>query len=258
MARVKRKQSKNRQTLPRRTWGHGRKSYHHGNVPEAIIEAAVEIIEEKGIAGLTMLEAARRIGVSPETPRRHFTTGIPGLLIAIAKQGFRGLAASFAALEKERSLGAQTPETARRYLVALGIAYIEYARSHPAYFRVMFSPEVDVGSIELDGELSATFGRLVAAVKSLSPPQDAEANFVVFAWTIVHGMSTLINDRVLEHMNLISNTSIDGLGHILNAIVNSQDFWSNLSGPAIATLRTATGKPAVTKKTPPRRGRSPI
>ena len=50
----------------------GRRGYHHGNLREALIEAALKLISEKGPAGFTFAEAARTAGVSPAAPYRHF------------------------------------------------------------------------------------------------------------------------------------------------------------------------------------------
>ena len=216
-----------------------RRTYHHGNVPDAMVKAAVKIIAKRGVAGVTMLEAARKIGVSPETPRRHFPGGVPDLLLAVAREGFHRLAAEYNRLREARRSEPKDLSLAekREYLSELGIAYVEFAQANPAYFRVMFSPEVDVGSLELSQELQATFGRLVEAVDAIGPAPEARANFIVFAWTVVHGMSTLINDRVLDRMGLTSDTSMDGLRLVIDSVVNSEDFWTNLGrGAPIATI----------------------
>src|SRR5882762_10211660 len=53
----------------------GRRGYHHGNLREALIEAALRLIGEKGPGGFTVAEAARAAGVSPAAPYRHFRDG---------------------------------------------------------------------------------------------------------------------------------------------------------------------------------------
>src|ERR1700712_5863446 len=67
--------------------GSGRRGYHHGNLREALIEAALELIGAKGPAGFTIAEAARLAGVSPAAPYRHFRDA-ESLLAEIATRGF--------------------------------------------------------------------------------------------------------------------------------------------------------------------------
>lgn len=64
-----------------------RKSYHHGNLKEALVAATAELIEEVGPQAFTMAEAARRAGVSPAAPYRHFK-GRDDLLVEVARQGY--------------------------------------------------------------------------------------------------------------------------------------------------------------------------
>src|SRR5579885_21125 len=67
-----------------------RKTYHHGNLREALIEASLDLIAESGPKALTLREAARRAGVSHNAPYRHFQDK-DDLLAAVAAQGFREL-----------------------------------------------------------------------------------------------------------------------------------------------------------------------
>src|ERR1700733_6768231 len=71
--------------------GSGRRGYHHGNLREALIEAALELIGAKGPAGFTVAEAARLAGVSPAAPYRHFRDA-DALLAEVAVRGFERLA----------------------------------------------------------------------------------------------------------------------------------------------------------------------
>src|SRR6266446_6825705 len=73
----------------------GRRSYHHGNLREALISAALELIAQKGPAGFTFAEAARSAGVSPAAPYRHFRDR-DDLLIDIARRGFDQFAQALA------------------------------------------------------------------------------------------------------------------------------------------------------------------
>ena len=80
------------------TWGkrgHGPRGYHHGNLKEALVRAALELIAEKGPAGFTFADAARWAGVSPAAPYRHYRDR-DALLADVAKRGFDEFAAALA------------------------------------------------------------------------------------------------------------------------------------------------------------------
>src|SRR5262245_12562904 len=109
----------------------GRRGYHHGNLREALIEAALELIGAKGPAGFTFAEAARHAGVSAAAPYRHFRDR-DALLAEVAQRGF---------MRFEQQLAAAWDEGRPSLPVAferLGQAYLAFARSEPAYFSAMF------------------------------------------------------------------------------------------------------------------------
>ena len=109
----------------------GRRGYHHGNLREALVEAALELIGAKGPAGFTFAEAARHAGVSPAAPYRHFRDR-DALLAEVASRGFQRF---------EEQLAAAWDEGRPSLAIAfdrLGKAYLVFARSEPAYFSAMF------------------------------------------------------------------------------------------------------------------------
>jgi AcrR family transcriptional regulator len=75
--------------------GHAARGYHHGNLKEALVRAALELIAEKGPAGFTFADAARWAGVSPAAPYRHFRDR-EALLADVARRGFEEFAAALA------------------------------------------------------------------------------------------------------------------------------------------------------------------
>src|SRR6056297_281533 len=77
-----------------------RKGYHHGDLETALVEAGIAILEEKGLAGLSLRAIAQRVGVSHAAPRNHFGS-LRGLLTAIGAEGFRRHAASMRARLRE-------------------------------------------------------------------------------------------------------------------------------------------------------------
>ena len=112
-----------------------RRGYHHGNLREALVAAALDLIGEKGPAGFTFAEAARSAGVSPAAPYRHFRDR-DALMAEVARQGFERFGAFLA---NAWSDGAPDPVTA---LDNLGKAYLAFARSEPAYYAAMFEAQV--------------------------------------------------------------------------------------------------------------------
>src|SRR5579875_3579234 len=108
-----------------------RRGYHHGNLREALVDAALALVAAKGPAGFTIAEAARLAGVSPGAPYRHFRDA-EALLAEVALRGFNRLAALLAAAWND---GRPNPMAA---FEAMGRAYLGFARAEPAYYAVMF------------------------------------------------------------------------------------------------------------------------
>jgi AcrR family transcriptional regulator len=108
-----------------------RPRYHHGNLPQALRDAALALINEAGADALTLRGAAKRAGVSQAAPYRHFRNK-EALLAAVAEEGFRAMAEAMG-----RRAAPHRADPAGR-LRALGRAYVEFATRHPAHFRVMF------------------------------------------------------------------------------------------------------------------------
>jgi AcrR family transcriptional regulator len=108
-----------------------RRSYHHGRLREALLEAAERIIEEEGPEAVTVREAARRAGVSPGAPFRHFASRT-ALMTGVAERAMRRFLDEIA-----RSEAAVDPSDAPARYAALGHAYLRWATRHPQQFRVL-------------------------------------------------------------------------------------------------------------------------
>src|SRR5213080_3105647 len=113
------------------------RGYHHGNLKEALLQAALGLIAEKGPAGFTFAEAARAAGVSPAAPYRHFRDR-DALMADVALRGFQHFERRLAAAWDE---GRPSPLTA---LERMGGAYLAFAREEPAYFSAMFKAGLPV------------------------------------------------------------------------------------------------------------------
>ena len=108
-----------------------RSAYHHGNLRDALIASAIELIEENGVDKLSVREAAKRAGVSPGAPFRHFATRT-ALLTAVAEQATRRLRT---AVEHAVEAAAGQPPLGR--FAAIGRAYLGWAHANPTHFRVI-------------------------------------------------------------------------------------------------------------------------
>jgi AcrR family transcriptional regulator len=171
-----------------------RRPYHHGNLREALIDAALALMEERGSPEFTLREVARRVGVTHAAPQRHFEDRA-ALVAAVAEQGFRGLRAHVE--QVARSSNARDP--AER-LHALGVAYVQFAVRNPAHFRAMFSAELVDKSRHpsLAAASRAIHDFLVQCItegQRLGFFVEGDPLELAFAaWSIVHGCAVLLID----------------------------------------------------------------
>jgi AcrR family transcriptional regulator len=106
------------------------KPYHHGNLREALLNAALRLISEVGPTAFTLREVARRAGVSHNAPYRHFKDR-DELMAAVSTQGYEELTGALL------DAGEQEPGTLAR-LKGAGLAYVKFALRRPEHFTVMF------------------------------------------------------------------------------------------------------------------------
>jgi AcrR family transcriptional regulator len=167
-----------------------RKSYHHGNLREALVHATLGLIEERGPLGFTLAEAARVAGVSAAAPYRHFR-GRDELIEEVARRGFVMFADRLA-----RAWNDGRPSGLSSFM-AMGRAYLDFARENPGYYAAMFESGVSIaGNAELAHASDRAMSVLVRAAERLSeplspdrrPPATMVANHV---WALSHGVVEL-------------------------------------------------------------------
>ena len=115
-----------------------KRGYHHGNLRQALVEAALALIAEKGPQGFTLSEAAKAADVTPAAVYRHFA-GRDELLAEVARQGFDIFAAL---LEYAYDQGRPSPLAA---FEATGRAYLAFARKYPGHYQAMFESGLQPG-----------------------------------------------------------------------------------------------------------------
>jgi AcrR family transcriptional regulator len=169
-----------------------RRGYHHGNLREALILAALELISQKGPAGFTFAEAARHAGVSPAAPYRHFRDR-DSLMADVARRGFERFAAALAQAWDE---GRPTPSAA---FDRLGTAYLEFARTEPAYFSAMFESGLELKhfpEVQEAGETAFSVLRGACETLAATLPADRRPPAMMMAlhiWSLAHGVASLFS-----------------------------------------------------------------
>lgn len=166
----------------------GRRSYHHGNLREALIFAAISLIADRGLQGFTLVEAARAAGVSPSAPYRHFRDR-EALLCEVAHYGFERFADR---LENAWNKGQPTAISA---FEAVGRAYLDFAREERPLFVAMFQPELP-NEPALVAAMDRAFGVLLTAsreIVSRLPANDRPPAHMVsyHIWALSHGVAEL-------------------------------------------------------------------
>jgi len=131
------------------------RSYHHGNLRQALLEAALELAQQRGPEGVSVREAARRLGVSPAAPFRHFPNR-RALMTAMAEEASERLR-----IEVRKSLTREKGNALER-LSSVGRGYLQWARRHPSHFRIISARD----QIDIAG--SAALVRNVEEVRDLT------------------------------------------------------------------------------------------
>jgi AcrR family transcriptional regulator len=174
-------------------------AYHHGDLRSALIESALEIIEEIGPQGLTIREVARRAGVSHAAPYRHYADK-DELILAVVERGFELLNDTMVAARESAG-----PEPIDQF-AASGEAYFSFALGFPTYYRVMFSGDLlnSNGHESLRHTSSSAFTQMTDDIKrcqdlGVVKPGDPQLQAVAIVST-VHGFVSLVNDNRLEHL----------------------------------------------------------
>ncbi len=176
--------------------------YHHGNLPAALVDAARRIIEADGVDALSLRAVARRAGVSHAAPYHHYPNKA-AMVAAVAASGFDEMLSTIR--------GEQAKYPADDHLgrvVAVGTAYVTFARQSPAIFKLMFRPELTRPDDypPLKEAEARTFGSLVEAIticqmRGLLPGANP-LPLSLAAWSTVHGFATLWIEDVLAETPL--------------------------------------------------------
>jgi len=208
-----------------------RAGYHHGDLRNALLEAALELVSSKGVEGFSLREAARAVGVSPAAAYRHFEDKA-ALLSMLGAEGLVQLARSMERAIEGVPKSRRRASNAAAELAAMGDAYVEFAVRNPSHFRVMFGPWCCNPALEAREAASnqqretrtprqilvGTLDALVAA-EAITPAARVGAEVVV--WAAVHGLASILVEGSLrlttrerhDAVVRMSRTLLAGLGY---------------------------------------------
>jgi AcrR family transcriptional regulator len=168
--------------------------YHHGDLRQALIEAALELVSEKDVDSVSLREVARRVGVSHTAPYRHFDDK-DSLLAAIAQEGFQMLHQALAVVSEQTSI-----DPLKR-LQDIGVAYVDFALKHSTHYRLMFSAYGTTSAQqhpELEQSATQAFMVLVNSIKMGQQEGvirlDDTEQLALAAWSMTHGLAMLLMD----------------------------------------------------------------
>lgn len=188
-----------------------RPTYHHGDLPSALLDASLALIGARGVEAFSLRAAARDAGVHPAAVYRHFADRSE-LLGAVAAVGFGQLADRMAAAIATRA----DPEAC---FLAAGDAYVRFALDNPEYFRVMFGPYGSGPGGAARGRGAGSDGRSayallvevltgLAAAGPISGPIEAAT---LTAWSALHGLAALLVDGAIALTDPEVDDAIDHL-----------------------------------------------
>ncbi len=167
-----------------------KRGYHHGNLREALIKAALELITAKGPAGFTFAEAARAAGVSPAAPYRHYRDR-DALMADVARHGFEIFEAKL-----NQAWNDGKPDVFAAF-DRLGRAYLDFAKRETALFSAMFEAGLSIKAFpELKDSGDRAFAVLRDACAAIIATFPAEKRppvmmMALHIWSLSHGVASL-------------------------------------------------------------------
>jgi AcrR family transcriptional regulator len=206
------------------------KSYHHGDLRNALIEAGLAIVESEGIEAVSLRAVARRAAVSHSAPYHHFVDKAD-LLAGVAAAGFDRMVDTIAQVAAE-----MPKESALDGLRAVGTGYLKFAIGRPGVFRLMFRPELTRPASHpvLQEAEARAFGTLlstiVACQQSGELPAADPRHLAVVCWSAVHGLAVLHVEQLLRETPL-REIDIAELARIVVAAVTEAAIHMPASAP---------------------------
>jgi AcrR family transcriptional regulator len=205
--------------------GQVRRGYHHGNLREALIEAARVLIAQKGPEGLTLSEAAKLVGVTAAAPYRHFADR-RALLNELAQIGFQQFADHL-----ENAWDAGQPDARSAYL-RVGLAYMAFVQNEPGLYAAMFSNYALLDEKSVSGDAvrarEILFASTRAVVRALGGEEALTHMIGVQVWALTHGVATL---GTTSYLNNPIDVLSQGIERILDGNLGARQQATPASDP---------------------------
>ncbi|MFD7996740.1 TetR/AcrR family transcriptional regulator [Streptomyces mexicanus] len=158
---------------------------HHGDLRNALLRAALDLVAEHGPHGFTLAEASRRAGVSVAAPYKHFADR-DALLAELATAGYREQAERFAAA----LAGSDEP---REQLAAFAAAYVRFAAERSALFDATFHAGLDKSRYpDLSAAGDALVDLLLPPARALSRDEDEAVDLLLRVAGVAHGLAVFL------------------------------------------------------------------
>jgi AcrR family transcriptional regulator len=169
--------------------------YHHGDLKRALLKSASELLEEVGYEEFTLRKCATRAGVSQSAPSHHFKD-VAGLLTALAVEGFDSLS------NKMRDAFVKARAENSNPCRAVAIVYLDFARSNPALYRVMFGSKLHIENSELKSAGLECFEKMRMSVAEIFNTKNENEIYAlsIRVWASVHGFAMLNLEHRLDFL----------------------------------------------------------
>ena len=188
------------------------KPYHHGDLSRALVDAAQRLLETEGVSALSLRAVAREAGVSPAAPYHHFKDKNE-LLNAVADQGWRMLNAAIGEARAQAN-------SVRGKLAEIGVAYVRFAREHPALYRVMYDVSREREDLpEYMHANESSYGQLRdTLIEAGADPTDRVGleTATMAAWSAAHGLAEMTAFRQIGPLR----QALGGHDELVRAVFN--------------------------------------
>ncbi|RMN87917.1 TetR family transcriptional regulator [Pseudomonas coronafaciens pv. coronafaciens] len=180
------------------------RAYHHGNLPAVLRQAAWDIVGESGVRAMSLRECARRANVSHAAPAHHFGS-LENLLAEVVADGYERMANFILAAQQDLE------DT----VLGCGIGYVNFAKSYPEHFRLMFGAGVNRTLPRLLESGETTLQLLRQSIRSAwiekngtEPDTQVLEQRTFSAWSTAHGYASLTIDRKIDEPSSVAAESI--------------------------------------------------
>ena len=189
-----------------------RKAKEPLELKEACVQAAREVIAERGVENLSLRDVARKLGVSHQAPYKHYPSR-DHLLAEVMRRCFEGFAAHLDAREHVDDPAAD--------LASLGQRYLSYAAAHPLEYRLMFGtpwpapadhPDVARCAVHAFDILRVVLRRMHGTAASKRKAVDLDALFI---WSTMHGLASISQANVMEQLELSPKVRGEAVAHVM-------------------------------------------